>query len=166
MDIITVRLTLRAAKASDIEGLHRVYSNPEVMRYWSHAPFNKLSETKERLDGFMRQPPPVKYRVIDKDGEAIGNIGIHEGTEIGFILGKEHWRRGIMREALMAYLPWAFENLDIPEITADADPENLASCAILKAIGFRETGRAQNTFCVQGKWTDSVYFAIKAADFA
>jgi ribosomal-protein-alanine N-acetyltransferase len=51
-------------------------------------------------------------------------------------------------------------------LTADADPMNAASVATLTSAGFVKTGEAKNTFCVDGVWSDSVYFTLKPKHWA
>lgn len=160
LPLITPRLTLRPALPSDAKALHAVYGDPQVMRYWDSPPDPDLPTTQARVLSIAGSEPQT-YLVIDKSGTAIGTAGVHQDCEIGFILGRAHWRQGLMTEALNALIPWLFETQDYPHLTADADPLNTASLATLGALGFRETGRAARTFCVDGVWSDSVYFALQ-----
>jgi ribosomal-protein-alanine N-acetyltransferase len=61
---------------------------------------------------------------------------------------------------MIAIIPHLFEITAHSQLTADADPNNAASVGILKSLGFRETHRAKNTFCIDGVWSDSVYLAL------
>ncbi|MEM9974192.1 MAG: GNAT family N-acetyltransferase [Pseudomonadota bacterium] len=157
----TARLTLRAARPGDLADLHAVYGDARTMRYWSTAPHAGLMETKRWLEGLIAasgDTPP--YLVIEHEGRAIGTAGVHEGAEIGFILHADYWRRGLMREAFEALIPYLFEVTGAETLTADADPRNTASIALMAALGFEETGRAERTFCVNGEWSDSVYLRL------
>lgn len=98
--------------------------------------------------------------VIEKDGRAIGTAGMHKDTEIGFLLHPDYWRQGIGAEAMRTIIPYLFSQTDARELTADVDPRNDASVGLLKSLGFHETHRAKNTFCINGEWSDSVYFAL------
>ena len=108
----------------------------------------------------MTQVAPVSYLVIERDGRAIGCCGVHERDEIGFILHPGHWRQGVMREALGAYIPFAFEVLGHPRLTAETDPRNTGSIALLTGMGFEETHRETRTIFIYDEWCDSVFFAL------
>jgi ribosomal-protein-alanine N-acetyltransferase len=95
------------------------------------------------------------------DGQVIGNAGNHVENEIGFVLHPNYWRKGIISEAMTAIIPHLWANTDHAELTADADPLNIASVGLLSSLGFTETHRAQNTFCINGVWSDSVYLALQ-----
>ena len=157
--LTTDRLVLRAAQEDDLAPLFRIYSDPRAMRYWSTLPHQTLKDTRP-LHQRLMQPGARLYFVIDLDGHAIGTGGIHRDGEIGFMLHPDHWRKGLMREAATAIIAHVWASTDLDRITADADPCNAASVGLLQALGFAETGRAENTFCIGGEWSDSVYFAL------
>lgn len=103
---------------------------------------------------------PLIYFVIEKDGWAIGTAGAHHGNEVGFILHHACRRKGLVREAMGAVIPYLFAVLPHDRLTADADPRNVASINLLQSLGFIVTGTAQNTFCIDGISSDSVYLAL------
>ncbi|QQA44603.1 GNAT family N-acetyltransferase [Pelagovum pacificum] len=156
----TARLLLRKARPGDLDDLHAIYGNARAMEFWSSPPDRTRDKTLERLERQLASEPPLTYFVLDLDGVAIGNAGMWRPYEIGFILHPDHWRKGYVREAMMAIVPHIWQVSDAPMLTADADPKNEASVGCLRALGFRETGTARNTYCVDGVWTDSVYFAL------
>lgn len=158
----TERLILRGPSEDDVDALFAVYGDPRVMRFWSEPPQADRTVTRamvtRHLQSFERAP---LYFVIERNGRAIGRAGVHERDEIGFILGADHWRQGLMTEALQAMIPYFFDDLHFTQLTADADPQNAASVATLLKVGFVQTGEEKNTFCVNGDWSDSVYFTLK-----
>ncbi|WP_299302501.1 GNAT family N-acetyltransferase [uncultured Litoreibacter sp.] len=161
----TDRLLIRPARAEDAGDLFEVYGDAETMRYWDSPPDQDVPVTAKRVVGMMRAEPQT-YFVLEHEGRAVGTAGVHQDAEIGFILHRAHWRKGLMREALTVLIPWLFDTLNTDTLTADADPRNEGSVGLLKAVGFQVTGTAKNTFCVDGVWTDSVYLALARDAFA
>lgn len=156
----TQRLWLRPAQPSDHDALHEVYGNADAMRYWDTLPDADLKMTARRVNWMRHQTPPISYFVIDMDGTAIGNAGVHEGCELGFILNPAHWRKGLMAEALTMLIPHLFSQFDYDYLTADVDPENAASLALLARFGFVKTGSASRTVRLGDRWCDSVYLRL------
>lgn len=105
--LTTKRLTLRAPVMGDLDDMFAVYSDPRAMAYWSTAPHADPSVTQELLE---RRIPhwntagPLNFQ-IDLGGRYIGNAGNFRDTEVGFMLHPDHWRRGIVREAMSAIIP-------------------------------------------------------------
>jgi [ribosomal protein S5]-alanine N-acetyltransferase len=158
----TARLTLRAARPDDLADLFEVFGDAQTMRFWSSAADQTPEQTKPRLDRMIAaaQTPPLTVFVLERDGKVIGTAGWTRATDVGFILHRDHWRQGLMREAMAAILPHLWAVLDLPELTAEADPLNAASLGLLQSLGFRIIGRAEKTFCINGIWSDSVYLAL------
>lgn len=168
--IQTSRLLLRGAQAQHAKELHKVFSNPEVMEFWSTLPHTKLSETEDWLSKMILSPHNgTTDFIISYNADAIGKIGIWSpnsekevpGGELGFLIAKEHQRKGFMTEALRAVLPFYVNDLGYERITADVDPRNDASIALLLQCGFRIIGRRDKTFQIGGKWVDSLDFELR-----
>ena len=157
----TERLLLRAARHTDLDDLFAIFHDPRAMRYWSTPPHDTPDRTQENLDRMIASAKDrLVYFVIEHQGRVIGTAGMHRGDEVGFILHPNHWRQGIVTEAMTAIIPHLFATTDVKQLTADADPHNLASINCLKSLGFHVTSRAKNTFCINGVWSDSLYFAL------
>lgn len=156
----TARLTLRRARPGDLDDLHAVFSDPAAMRYWSRPEHETLDETRLWLDDMVNSPDDSDDFLIDHAGRVVGKAGAWRLPEIGFILHPDHWRQGLMSEALTAVIPWLFARHDLPELTAEADPRNAGSLALLGRMGFAETHRAERTLLWKDEWCDSVYLSL------
>jgi len=163
MDTIrTERLLLRRARHGDLDDIHAVLSDPNAMRYWSTPPHATIEESRAWLDAMIAAPADVcDDFVVEFDGAVVGKIGCWQLPEVGFIFHPRVWRRGIGGEALRAVVPWIFGRHNLPAITADVDPRNAASLALLGSVGFVETGRAERTWLVAGEWCDSIYLELR-----
>lgn len=158
--LTTKRLILRAARQSDLMDLFAIYSDARAMRYWSTPPHDTPARTQENLDRMLIASGPLVYFVIEMDGRVIGTAGMHHDNEVGFLLHPDHWRKGIVREAMQAIIPRIWAVTDVPDVMADADPLNIASCGLLENLGFHISHSAKNTFCINGVWSDSVYYRL------
>jgi RimJ/RimL family protein N-acetyltransferase len=161
-EIRTARLVLRRARIDDLEALHAVLGNARAMRFWSTPPHAGPEQTRVWLTSMIGAPGEASDDyVVELDGAVIGKAGCWRLPEIGFILDPDHWRRGLGREALEAVIAHVFANFPVEALTADVDPRNAASLALLRSLGFVETGRAKGTFEVGGTLCDSVYLALR-----
>lgn len=159
--ITTERLLLRRAQMRDLQDLHRVFSNPDAMRYWDSLPYQNIAQTQRLLAAMVAADPAESDDfVVEYQGSAIGKAGCWRLGEIGIILHPGHWGQGLAHEALSAAIPHAFGALPMDKIVADVDPRNSASLALLARLGFRETGRAARTLQVGDEWCDSVYLQL------
>ncbi|PJF10881.1 GNAT family N-acetyltransferase [Pseudorhodobacter sp. MZDSW-24AT] len=161
--ITTARLTLRRAAPEDLDDLHRILSDPQAMAFWGDAPSASRHHSAKTLRGLMEwqaKPDVSDEYVLDHGGRVIGKAGLWQVPEVGFFLHPDHWRQGLMAEALRALIPHWFARHAVPALTADVDPDNAACLGLLTRLGFHETHRAKRTLLIAGRWCDSVYLSL------
>jgi RimJ/RimL family protein N-acetyltransferase len=61
-------------------------------------------------------------------------------AEIGYVLARELWGRGLMTEAVEAMTGWAIAQPAIYRVWALCDVENTGSARVLEKIGMRREG--------------------------
>ena len=98
----TPRLRIRTLRAEDAEALYAVLSDPAVMRF-IEAPFT-LRQTADFIARVNAASPPLARAVIWKEsGILIGHLIYHPydsgSWELGWILHREFWGRGIASTA-------------------------------------------------------------------
>jgi [ribosomal protein S5]-alanine N-acetyltransferase len=151
LPIETERLLIRELTESDVDGAHRVYGDPEAMRYVgadgkartreeSAAGVLRMMEG-QRENGFSLWAVDLKER-----GEMIGVCGVvHvDGTgpdvELVYEFQRSAWGRGYATEAARACLAVALGPLGLGRVVALAYPENAQSIRIMQKLGMRDAG--------------------------
>jgi ribosomal-protein-alanine N-acetyltransferase len=173
--ISTNRLALRWIRAEDVDDFYAVYSNPEVMRYWSTPPLpNKDAASKlisEIHEGIERKDILKWGIALLSNDRLIGSVTLfhidftHRRTEIGYAQGRAYWGNGYMQEALRAVLNYAFEILNLHRIEADVDPRNDASVRTLERLGFQREGYLRERWQVNGEIQDAFYYGLLRTDW-
>ncbi|MBB4199922.1 RimJ/RimL family protein N-acetyltransferase [Rhodoblastus sphagnicola] len=146
----TRRLWLRWPQASDARNLAALAGDWEVARFTAHIPHPYTLEDAERFirDSRIGNSLGRHLRLVmtlkSGDRSAIGMIGVQtdDGSNLGYWLGKPYWRQGLAGEAVGAMIDAFFLVTKAPALTAAAMPENAASQAVLRRIGFRPAGEA------------------------
>jgi RimJ/RimL family protein N-acetyltransferase len=72
--------------------------------------------------------------------ELIGSIAARPNgneVELGYVLAKKFWGRGLMLEAILAIVDWAFSRPTVTTVLALCDVDNVASARLLEKAGFR-----------------------------
>lgn len=160
-EIRTARLTLRRARIEDLDAVHAVLGNRQATRFWSTPPHATIEESRVWLQSMIDAPADASDDyLVEFEGRVIGKAGCWRLPEIGFILHPDFWGRGLAREALEAVIARVFSRFPVGALTADVDPRNAASLALLKSLGFVETGRAKGTWQLGEELCDSVYLAL------
>ena len=71
-------------------------------------------------------------------------------------------RRGLMTEALNAAVRYAFGDLGLHRLEANIQPENTASIALVRRVGFKKEGFSPRYLRINGKWRDHERWALLA----
>lgn len=70
--------------------------------------------------------------------------------------------RGYMKEGLAQVTHFAFDELGLHRLEANIQPENTASIALVKSVGFRYEGFSPRFLKISGVWRDHERWAILA----
>ena len=162
--ILTTRLLLRPLFTNDLNGLHAIRSQEEVMTWTTQGvPALNLKEMEHYLAERLRSEVRFDYAIcLREGGEMIGFGGVTRMAgqlgwpNMGYIFRKEAWGQGYATEFVRGFLPvwWSLERrpceieVDVSTIRGDGDVKeevllggvikgNAASDNILRKTGFR-----------------------------
>ncbi len=141
------QIRLRRPRPSDASSIFEYASDPEVGRY-SDWPVRTAMEPLVQFlhDRAARWEAGTEFAwTITLPGEdrAIGGISCHvdgHAAEIGFLVHRAYWGRGIATTAARAIVGWALSVPGIWRVWASCDIENLASARVLEKAGLEREG--------------------------
>lgn len=139
----TQRLLLRGVGIADVSDLHAIYGDPEVMRYASDPAFTRASEyvqTVASIERYLRDDQGIEWGIVVKSSSVmVGVVGLHnfEGmqAEVGCLLARAVWGRGLMREAVLAVMEFA-PGIGLTRLNAEIDAGNARSEGLFAGLGF------------------------------
>ena len=145
----TARLVARKPRVEDAAAVFASYaSNPEVTRYLSWKPYDRVEPLaeflRERVSDWERGKGQFAYLLCLKGTETpIGSIGLipDEGKVMfGYVLAKPFWGRGMTTEALSFLVDWALRQPAVMRTWAYCDTENPASARVMEKAGMTREG--------------------------
>jgi len=139
------RLSIRKLKMEDLEQLHKLQSNPNVMKYITNRP-KSLEETEQELTKIIASYKEgqsdflVLAVCLTKSNKFIGTCAVIKNedkkSEIGYRLQEEHWGNGYGSELTKRLLIYCFEEKNIDSVVASVESRNQTSVKILENNGF------------------------------
>jgi ribosomal-protein-alanine N-acetyltransferase len=167
----TGRLLLRRIRQEDAPEILFLRSDPTVLRYLNKEPAKNIGEAKRfitDIQEYIRDNDSVLWGIALKNDprKIIGTICLwqfikeHYRADIGYVLHPDHWRKGIMKEALVKVIDYAFNTLQLHRLAAMIDPGNTASAAILESAGFTREGCLREDFLFRGKFFDTAVYSL------
>lgn len=168
--IAAERVVLRWISENDIDDLFEIFSDPQVMRYWSSPPLidrQAAAEMQREIADGNRNNSMFKWGLaLGESDKIIGtatlfNLSLSNGrAELGYAMGRAHWGKGYMNEALKALVAYAFEGFDLRRLEADVDPRNGASIRTLERLGFQREGFLRERWHVDGEIQDAFFYGL------
>lgn len=170
LEIQTSRLIIRPVVETDLAGLLAIHSVDEVNRFLPYVTWTGMADAnawferamKRQDDGISKQ-----FVLIEKSTDTVvGSCVLFDfetdsaRAELGYALGKPYWRTGLMREALTAFITYAFDALSLRRLDAKVDPENAASHQLLLKLGFTHEGRLRQRSVIKGEIKDSNVYGL------
>ena len=149
-EIVSERLILRAFTESDLEDFYKYASVNGVgeMAGWKHH--KNIQESAEILDRFINEDKTFAI-CLKENGKVIGSLGVekygledkltefdgYRGRELGFVLSKEYWGKGIMPEAVSAVIDYLFNECDLDFLLCGYYNFNSQSKKVQEKCGFK-----------------------------
>ena len=133
-------LRIRRFEKSDLQSLHELLSDEEVMRY-IEPPFT-LEKTKGLLENAGLTDDPLILAVENESGIFIGYVIYHDyendSKEIGWILSKRFWGKGVAQELTKILVQKT--KADGKSAIIECSPEQEATKHIAEKFGFMYIG--------------------------
>ena len=84
----------------------------------------------------------------------------HRKAEIGYVLSRAYWNRGVMSEALARVLVLAFDQLGLNRIEGFCQVDNHSSRRVLEKAGMKEEGVLRDYIYQKGAFRDLFQYSI------
>lgn len=150
LTIETERLILRPWKQTDLDDFFEYASVDGVgeMAGWKHH--ENKEESQSILDLFINDDRTFAI-VLKDNNKVIGSLGVekygmekvlseffdYQGREIGFVLSKDYWGKGLMPEAVKAVIDYLFNVANLDFLTCGYYEFNNQSKKVQEKCGFK-----------------------------
>ena len=143
----TKRLILRSWRKEDLDDFFEYASVDGVGQMAGWLPHQNKDDTQMILDSFIDKK---RTFALEYQGKVIGSLGIEEYDEdkfpelkdkkcreIGYVLSKNYWGRGLMPEAVKEVIRYLFEEVQLDMILCSHFLSNHQSQRVQEKCGFR-----------------------------
>lgn len=146
IELETPRLLLRPWREDDAEALYQYAKDPAVGPAAGWPPHTSVENSREIIRGVLSEP--ITWAVTLKEtGLAAGSLGLMLGqhshlklpedeAEIGYWIGRPHWGKGLIPEAVRRVQRYAFEELGLARLWCGYYDGNEKSKRVQEKCGF------------------------------
>ena len=154
----TARLLLRPPVPDDADAIHRLVNEWGIVRMLTRLPFpypRTLADEWIASVAAQLADNRAHHWVVLHENTLAGCVGLRLDAEpgcaeLGYWIGRRFWGRGFATEAVGRVATWALAHLDVAGLAAAVAADNPASAAVLRRVGFRDTGTGRRHFAARG----------------
>ncbi len=145
--LTTPRLTLRPWRQTDLADFYEYASVDGVGQLAGWIPHRSMEESRTILGHFIEGKHVF---ALEHEGKVIGSLGVEkyneelypelaalQGRELGYVLSRDYWGRGLMPEAVKAVVDWLFEEEKLDFIMVGHFVHNSRSRRVIEKCGFQ-----------------------------
>ena len=142
----TTRLTLREMTIEDLDFISSMLAHPEVMQYYPKCYSREEAEAwiRRQIDRYRSHGHGLWLASEKETREPVGQVGLApqlvdgvEEAEVGYLIHRRFWRRGLASEAAAAVRDYAFAVLCKRRVISLIRPENVPSQGVARKIGMK-----------------------------
>ena len=142
----TPRLLLREMTPDDLDFMAEMLGDPEVMRFYPKTEdrAGAAANMQRQMDRYATYGYGPWLVVSKETGQPVGRVGLLqqvvdgvEEVEVGYMIHRPYWRRGLAFEAAAACRDYAFTTLGRDRVISLIRPENRPSQAVARKLGMK-----------------------------
>lgn len=166
----TNRLLLRKLSVDDAEDIFEYASDPDVNTFmpWDiHKSIDDTREFLEKSEENSETTGDIDWGIELKNEKIlVGGITVRKWNDanrcgdIGYVLSKRYWNKGIATEALRTVILFGFEKLCLNRIEAHCDENNIASYKVMEKAGMKYEGTLREKVFVKNKFVNMKVYSI------
>jgi ribosomal-protein-alanine N-acetyltransferase len=171
----TERLVLRRLNIYDAAEYHALASDPLVTTHLKKGHHTGMDETLRFLESVQTKftsRRAYNWGIVEKENEmVIGRVNLfgfdpdNESGEMGFVISRAHWNKGISTEAASKVLDYSFRVIKLKRVIARCNEENIGSERVLQKVGMKYEGLLREHLKINGKLINQKQYAIAKQSF-
>ncbi|MFC0431099.1 GNAT family N-acetyltransferase [Kutzneria buriramensis] len=161
-------VTLRDLAKTDVDDVFAIVGDPAVTK-WLSFDTRTHAQATEMVAGVLErqahQPRTEYYLAVCAARHGfigfcrLGLAGVQAG-KLGYAIRADVQGRGYATDACRTMLRFAFDRSRLHRVSAAVGPDNAASIAVVRKLGFTHEGRLRDHVHTNGAWRDSELFSL------
>jgi len=181
LELVGRRIVLRTMRESDYEAWHEVRVRcRDWLVPWEPRPAGAPPAAEDRASFAARCALRERERQIGSgygfgifvDERFVGELtlssiqrGPFQSASIGYWIDQAWAGHGLVPEAVVVTLRFAFEMLGLHRVEISIIPRNAASRRVVEKLGIRVEGISERFLEIDGEWEDHVRYAVTAEEW-
>lgn len=164
------RFILRKFTKNDIDDLYEYASDSEVTKFLSWDTYKNIDIAVDYIENVLMRyskneiaPWGIEWK---ENSKLIGSIDFVQydkknfSAEIGYVLNRKYWNKGIMTEALKEIIKFGFDEMNLMRIETRLNAMNVASERVMQKNGLTYEGTLRKKNFLKKEFIDIKFYSI------
>jgi len=167
---MTDKLSLRALEKEDLNFIHSLNNNPDVMSFWFEEPYQSKVTLEENYIK-NKDNEHIRLFILEKSNEQLGLVAlysidyIHRKAEFAIMIDPIHQGFGYASKATKLAMNYAFKVLNLNKLYLIVDETNDKAIHVYKKVGFTREAVLKDEFFVNGTYHNSVLMSMFQTEY-
>ena len=171
----TERLLLCKITPEHSADMYEYSSDPDVTKYLTWSPHSSVKETERYINLLQKKYSDGTFNdwglICKETGKFIGTCGYTSFDkpknigEIGYVLAKDFWGKGLAVEAVKTVMDFGFKNFGLDGYFAKHMEGNDASGRVMQKCGMTFEGMYKRSMFIKGEFKNIVVYNISKNQF-
>lgn len=163
-------LHIRPVEKEDLEFIHKMRINPDVMDYWFSEPYTTLEKLKKNYEQ-QQDNEAFRQFILYHSNERIGYLGLyginfrHRFAQFAIMIDPDHQGKGYATDATKLMADYCFNQLNLHKLSLQVIKVNEKAIHIYKKVGFRVEGEQKNHYFVNGSYQDAYTMSVLREEY-
>lgn len=173
--IETERFILRAVTIDDASDMYDYAKDTETTKYVTFPAHDSIETSVFSIENFFLNRSakgwPEAFGIVDKtNNKMIGTCDFwplkEQGHyEMGYIIHKDYWGKGVMSEVASAVLAYAFNNYPVDVMHLKHVDVNIGSGKVATKLGFKKIGIVKDGTNTGSGVFDAMTYELRKEDY-
>ena len=171
----TERLILCKISEEHAADMFEYSKDPDVTRYLTWSCHSSIKETERYLKMLQKKYADGSFNdwglVLKENGKFIGTCGYTSFNdkekigEVGYVLNKDYWGKGLAAEAVKVVMKFGFENFGLEKFCAKHMEGNDASGRVMQKCGMKFEGMYRHSMFIKGEFKNIIVYNVTKEEF-
>jgi [ribosomal protein S5]-alanine N-acetyltransferase len=169
------RILLRRLSIDDLDDVFEYGSDPGVTPFVIFETHKTKDDSlffiKFASDEFEKRKSIIWAIELKAENKMIGTIdlrnynSVHQCGEIGYVIGREYWSKGLVTEAMKAVIHYGFDELQLNRIEAHCEHENTGSWRVMEKCGMKYEGTLREKIFLKNRLRSMKMYSILKSEW-
>lgn len=151
-------VVLRPLERGDLNFVHQLNNNRNMMGYWFEEPYESFVELEELFAKHIHDQSERRFIIEDRDRVRVGLVELveinhlHRRAEFLIMVAPEFQRRGYAGVATRLAINYAFRVLNLYKLYLVVDVDNAPAIKVYERCGFQQEGLLKDEFFSDGRY--------------